>query len=1034
MQEHGSTTVEDVGVGIVVGDRYRLERRLGRGGFGTVWAAHDRVLDRPVAVKLLAALTAERRLRLRREVATLRRLDVPGVVELYDDGHHGDLSYITMALVDGAPFPGRSLPMPWPKLAPLCLSLLETIDRIHAYGVLHRDLKPANVLVSPGGEVTVLDFGLSIGAGTEERITETGAAVGTPAYMAPEILQDDEASTAADIFALGAMIYQCLSGLIPHEGRRRSSVLTARITRPARPLLELAPEVPPHVAETVDAMLAMNPHARPRSGAEAAARIRGRGLEAEHELPWAGPTTAIETAVARVEARRPAEIVGASGSGRTRVQREALKRLRADGWSVARLVASSTPFGSLATVDGAVPDDPGASLEDAKRHAIDRLCERLEGRVVLVVDEPERLDPITRTIVPELGQRPMLLGGRDGGGDAIRLSNLSEHALRDLFAGPDFILHLREDAARLLHARTGGLPRLVAAELAAWERARLVSRDRDGFRVTRAVLDRTRAVDTLRAAPAQLLAAPDAPPSALTPGRSDLAQWIALLGDHANLATLAAVREVPRWSLEAELNQMEKSGLLHRRGDTYALAPMLRPRGWTRMERASAHGRIATVLGPGAAGRWWHLLMALDGAVAPDQGHTVEEQVSALVDEALALTNLLAQEGQLAAARFVVVESHQLLLRRFEGPEVPAALRPRGRELLVQWLLTVLPDGRPAELDVAAFAFARHQTRWGDAEDLQGLVEVALDVVNKPGPLASRRVRQLPVSGDRRIEGWRHQLAHDAARRCSREEHEQTLAASEVWLAVADDSPHIQAYRHRWTAHLAYRDARYAEAAEGFEKASAIEPWRGRAIDDLLRSAAAAMETFEFEVAAARAKQAHDLADEARLPMQTTMATWAWRTARYRAEHDLTPIPELIEAAQRLASPESIALMCLIEATIAYRRNEAVWAQQWAERAAETWASLGKDWPSQLARSLAIAAGAIPEPGEVDSLREQAADCPVSGLGIQIAALCGRGHPPPSTRLAPEVVQALAGTVPREHWALRLDIISVDEAQAFLTS
>lgn len=1026
MQDQGSTTVEDVGVGIVVGDRYRLERRLGRGGFGTVWAAHDGVLDRPVAVKLLVALTAERQLRLRREVATLRRLDVPGVVELYDDGHHGDLSYIAMALVDGAPFPGRSLPVPWSKLSPLCLSLLETIDRIHAYGVLHRDIKPANVLVSENGEVTVLDFGLSIGAGTEERITETGAAVGTPAYMAPEILQDDEATSAADIFALGAMIYQCLSGVIPHEGRRRSSVLTARITRPARPLLEVAPEVPPNVAETVDAMLAMNPHARPRSGAEVAARLRGHDLDAEHELPWAGPTTAIEAAIARVESRRPARIVGASGSGRTRVQREALKRLRDAGWSVVRLVASTTPFGSLATIECAVPDDPGASLEDAKRHALERLRARLEGRVVLVVDEHERLDPLTQGIVTELGEGPMLMGGSEGDADAIQLSNLNELALRDLFAGPDFILHLREDAARLLHARTGGLPRLVAAELAAWERARLVSREGDAFRVTRAVLDRTRAVDTLRAAPAQLLAAPDAPPSALTPGRSDLAQWIALLGDHANLTTLAAVREIPRWSLEAELSQMEKSGLLHRRGAIYAIAPMLRPRGWTRVERAAAHARIATVLGPGAPGRWWHLLMALDGASVP------EEQVTALVEEALSLTNLLAQEGQLAAARFVVVESHQLLLRRFDGPDVPAALRRAGRELLVQWLLTVLPDGRPAELDVAAFAFARHQSRWGDAIDLQALVEVALDVVNKPGPLALRRVQRLPVSSDQRIEGWRHQLAHDAARRCARDDHEHTLAASEVWLTVAGESPHIQAYRHRWSAHLAYRDARYAEAAEGFRKASAVEPWRGRAIDDLLRSAAAAMETFEFEVAAARAEQAHDLADEARLPLQTTMATWAWRTARYRNQHDMPPIPELIEAAQRLASPESIALVCFIEGTIAYRRDEAVWAQQWAHRAAETWASLGKEWPSRLARSLAIAAGGLPEPGEIDALHAQAADCPVSGLGIQIAALSSRGHPAPSTVLAPEVVRALAETVPAEHWSRRLDVISVDEARATL--
>jgi len=369
---------------------------------------------------------------------------------------------------------------------------------------------------------------------------------------------------------------------------------------------------------------------------------------------------------------------------------------------------------------------------------------------------------------------------------------------------------------------------------------------------------------------------------------------------------------------------------------------------------------------------------------------------------------------------------------RIADEHPPAALRRAGRELLIHWLLTVLPDGRPAEADVAAFAFARHQSRYEDASDLQALVEAALDVTNKPGPLALRRIRELPASRDARLEGWRHQLSHDAARRCSREEHEATLEASLAWLERAE-IPYARAYRHRWIAHLAYRDGDYSRAADGFQRASMSEPWRGRAIDDLLRSAAAAMETFAFEEAAHRAHEAQALADEARLPLQTTMATWALRTARYRSEHSLEPEPELLEAAQRLGSAEPLALISFIEATIAFRGGALAMAQPWAQQAAETWAGLGKDWPGRLARSLALAAGALPDPGELDRLRDQAATCPVSGLGVQIAALAGQAHPGPSTPFDAHTMDALSNTVPRAHWSRRLDVISVEEARRCLT-
>ncbi|MFN7145829.1 MAG: serine/threonine-protein kinase, partial [Myxococcota bacterium] len=146
----------------LVAGRWRVEGPIGRGAFGSVWRGVDTGTGAHVAVKFLEPGTSLDLARVRKEVAALRLLRVPGVVELLDAGTQDGRHYLVMELVEGLPFPGRA--HGWAAIAPLVARLCETLRQIHARGVVHRDLKPSNVLVTEDGRVVVLDFGVARGA------------------------------------------------------------------------------------------------------------------------------------------------------------------------------------------------------------------------------------------------------------------------------------------------------------------------------------------------------------------------------------------------------------------------------------------------------------------------------------------------------------------------------------------------------------------------------------------------------------------------------------------------------------------------------------------------------------------------------------------------------------------------------------------------------------------------------------------------------------------------------------------------------
>ncbi|MEQ8725277.1 MAG: serine/threonine-protein kinase [Sandaracinaceae bacterium] len=260
--------------GTVMGGRYRLTRLIAAGGMGAVFEAEDEEAGRQVALKLLhPELTSERdvRRRFRRESSVLLALDHPSIVRLLDVGASDDeLLFSVMELLDGETLYERleaSGAMSARALLPIVDGMAEGLAAAHEHGVIHGDLKPANVFLlrdaaEAASPVKLLDFGLSKVLGLE-RLTRTGELIGTPAYMAPELLTGKgEPDARIDTYALGVILYQCLSGRVPFEGKVPGKLMMDIVMGDHPPLAELAPALPPDVPLVVSQAMSRQPTRR----------------------------------------------------------------------------------------------------------------------------------------------------------------------------------------------------------------------------------------------------------------------------------------------------------------------------------------------------------------------------------------------------------------------------------------------------------------------------------------------------------------------------------------------------------------------------------------------------------------------------------------------------------------------------------------------------------------------------------------------------------------------------------------------------
>src|SRR3954453_3913410 len=250
--------------GVTLGGRYRLDERIAGGGMGDVWRGTDEVLGRTVAVKiLLPALLDEPGFaeRFRGEARTMATINHPGVVDVYDYGSDQQLAFLVMEYVEGDALSrtlarvGRLTPA---RTMALVAQAADALHAAHQTGVVHRDVKPGNLLVRPNGTLVLTDFGIARAVGAAQ-LTAAGSVLGTAAYISPEQAMGQQATPLSDIYALGIVAYQCLSGRRPFEGDNPLEIAM-------RPVRELPPPLPPDipvpVRVIVERAIAKEPTAR----------------------------------------------------------------------------------------------------------------------------------------------------------------------------------------------------------------------------------------------------------------------------------------------------------------------------------------------------------------------------------------------------------------------------------------------------------------------------------------------------------------------------------------------------------------------------------------------------------------------------------------------------------------------------------------------------------------------------------------------------------------------------------------------------
>ncbi len=264
--------------------RYRLLDRLGAGGMGEVWRAHDANLDREVAIKLLVSASgsdADTHSRFRREALALSRLSHSGIATIYDFDSHEGAPFLVMELVAGGTLEARiaSGPMPFDAVRTIGAAMAEALHDAHSNHIVHRDLKPGNVMLTSAGHPKILDFGIAMllndtGAA---KLTQTGMILGSLPYMAPEQLTGDADSARTDIYALGVVLFEMLTGRRPFV-KERAEALMFEIFGSAPPTVHsLRADVPEDLEQLVMACISKEPMDRPGSASDVARLLRGAG-------------------------------------------------------------------------------------------------------------------------------------------------------------------------------------------------------------------------------------------------------------------------------------------------------------------------------------------------------------------------------------------------------------------------------------------------------------------------------------------------------------------------------------------------------------------------------------------------------------------------------------------------------------------------------------------------------------------------------------------------------------------------------------
>ena len=372
--------------------RYRIERALGRGAMGVVYKAHDPVIDRPVAIKLVRAdlLDGGERdeylARFRQEAQAVGRCTHPNIVALYDYATHEGNPFLAMEYVEGVSLAQaleRGTRFRPDEAGFIVVQVLEGLACAHELGVVHRDVKPANVLLLAGGRVKVTDFGISRTGGST--LTQDGSVIGTPSYMSPEQCRGDAVDHRSDLFSAGVVLFELLTGEKPFPGRTFTAAVKQLLYDEAP---DLRGRVPAHLAAAVRRALAKRPEDRFSSALAMAHALRAGKLAATPEA------TVVQ---AQPAARSTMPLSGVVGTGLGGVHEEVLTTLQR------RLARHVGPIAKVLV---------GSAIQKAA--SVEALCELLAANIASPRERQEFLREARRDCGVHTFDAPTRSVPRDG--------------------------------------------------------------------------------------------------------------------------------------------------------------------------------------------------------------------------------------------------------------------------------------------------------------------------------------------------------------------------------------------------------------------------------------------------------------------------------------------------------------------------------------------------------------------------------------------------------------------------------------------
>ncbi|HEY8705369.1 MAG TPA: protein kinase [Gaiellaceae bacterium] len=267
-------------IGDLIAERYELLELVGTGGMSSVYKAHDQLLERNVALKVLHPHYGgdeEYVERFRREARAVAQLSHPNIVTVIDRGEADGHQFIVFEFIDGENLKelvNRTGPLPARRAVELAIAIAEALAFAHAHGLVHRDVKPQNVLLNGDGEAKVTDFGIARSLDVEHGMTQTGTVLGTSNYLSPEQASGKQVTPATDVYSLGVVLYELLTAEVPFPGENFVAVAMKHLNEPVPDILERRPDVPVRLAAVIEHALEKDPARRFTSMSEFAAELR----------------------------------------------------------------------------------------------------------------------------------------------------------------------------------------------------------------------------------------------------------------------------------------------------------------------------------------------------------------------------------------------------------------------------------------------------------------------------------------------------------------------------------------------------------------------------------------------------------------------------------------------------------------------------------------------------------------------------------------------------------------------------------------